>query len=478
MKAALAVAAQHKGLSSRRNLLSTSLLLATLLTTATLNATTQLVLSRDSQPQSQITGVVDLTINPGFDDGRVTISVDGQKIADGIRSPYRVSVDFGQAPAEHKISISAITAAKKRVQWSTTINRGMQTLSVKVAPVDLANDIFEANVTAPTADPVAAVQLWDGGQAIATVNEPPYRFTVPANVVQSGFVQVTAKTKSGDEAADFWTNSGDVHAETLEVRTVPIFVSVVDRNGQTLDNVDPSIFQILDNGSEGKILEFGKAFDQPISIALLLDASSSMTYMMDDATKAAITFVEHTLKNGDRCEVLGIRGVPKREVDLTKDRDAIVKALAAMKANGQTALYDAITTAVRHLADEKNRRAIVVLTDGSDNASIASYEDVEKVVRESGIPVYFIAYENLQPDAGEDLDRLKFLSAETGGFVAEAEQHNLAAKYGEIERDLRAQFAIRYQIADFAKRNQWRKIRIVLNSPKLVARTIGGYFTP
>ena len=62
--------------------------------------------------------------------------------------------------------------------------------------------------------------------------------------------------------------------------------------------------------------------------------------------------------------------------------------------------------------------------------------------------------------------------------TANAEQHNLQAKYAAIERDLRAQFAIRYQISDFKKPNAWRKVRVVLNSPKLTARTIRGYFAP
>ena len=80
----------------------------------------------------------------------------------------------------------------------------------------------------------------------------------------------------------------------------------------------------------------------------------------------------------------------------------------------------------------------------------------------------------------DEIDRLNYLAGQTGGFVvtANAEQHNLQAKYAAIERDLRAQFAIRYQISDFKKPNAWRKVRVVLNSPKLTARTIRGYFAP
>jgi hypothetical protein len=52
------------------------------------------------------------------------------------------------------------------------------------------------------------------------------------------------------------------------------------------------------------------------------------------------------------------------------------------------------------------------------------------------------------------------------------------ARYKAIEKDLRAQFAIKYQIADFGKSNEYRRVRVVLDSPKLTARTIKGYFTP
>ena len=217
--------------------------------------------------------MVDLTISPGFDDAHVNVIVDGQKLADNLRSPYHVTVDFGPGALEHKITVIAYAPGNKKVQWSETINRGHLPLSVKVHDVDLANRVFEASVTTPADDPVDKIEFWENGKVIASLTQPPYRFAIPAENFQQQFVQVTAKTKSGDEAADFWSGLGDVHAESVEVRTVPLFVSVVDRNGVTHDDVDRSLFRVIDNGSEGTILEFGKAFNQPISIALLIDAS-------------------------------------------------------------------------------------------------------------------------------------------------------------------------------------------------------------
>jgi Ca-activated chloride channel homolog len=437
---------------------------------------TQLLLERGSnQGHTGIyTGVVDLTITPGFDNAKVTVSVDGQKIVTNLLSPWHVAVDFGPQPVQHRITISAVTPQGKRVQWTETVNEGNLPLGVQIRQIDART--FEAVTTAPKEDPVQVVQLWHEGQSVADLTAEPYRFTVPDAIVTSGFVQITARTKSGEEAADFWSAAGSVVSEELQVRTVPIFVSVVDRNGNTRDDVERSQFRIIDNESEATIVEFGKAFDQPISIALLLDASASMTYSMAHAAKAAADFVDRALKDGDRCSVTAIQDVPRRKQDLSSDRASIAKAVRGITPSGSTALYDAVITAIRELREEKNRRAIVILTDGGDTASNYGYDDATKMAREAGIPMYFIAYEG--GDDAQDLDRLRFLAAETGGFVATATQQNLMARYEAIEKDLRAQFAIKYQISDFGKANQYRRVRVVMDSPKLTARTIKGYFTP
>ena len=99
----------------------------------------------------------------------------------------------------------------------------------------------------------------------------------------------------------------------------------------------------------------------------------------------------------------------------------------------------------------------------------------ELQARLAGIPIYVIAYGD-SPDLAMDLQKMKYLSAETGGFLANANGENLAQRYASIEKDLRAQYAIRYQISDLQRHNEWRQVKVVLSSPKLTARTIKGYF--
>lgn len=477
MKAAVRHSSKEVG--RHKTLFLTSLL--TLLLTTTIAASTQLVLKRGTQTDQpgEYRGIVDLAIDPGFDNAKVTVIVDGQKVAEGLTSPYHVVVDLGPLALQHKITVTAKAPNSKRAQWTETINRGMLPLGVRVKAVDRAAGLFEVEATSPGDDPIEVVQVWDSGKVIATATEEPYRFTVPQAVLDSGFVQVTARTKMGEEAADFWSATGNVHVAELQVRTVPIFVSIVDRNGVTHDNLDRSLFRVIDGNSEAKIIEFGKAFDQPISIALLVDASASMTYSMKHAAKAAGEFVQHALKEGDRCSVTAVQDVPRRKQPLTSDRAAIAAALNGIVPTGRTALYDAVASGIRELREEKNRRAIVILTDGSDTSSTWSYDEIEKQAREAAIPIYFIAYEGGSDDEDvRNLDRLRFLAAQTGGFVATATQQNLMARYAEIEKDLRAQFAITYQVSDFGKSNEWRPVRVTVNSPSLTARTIKGYFTP
>jgi von Willebrand factor type A domain. len=455
------------------------LTLTLLLIAATAGATPpgQLLLGRDSKPVSDVKGVVDLTIVPDLEDARVTVSVDGQKIVEGLRSPWRVPIDFGPKPVEHKIVIVAVADDHRRVQWQTTINNGRRTLRVKIEPVDIANRVFQANVTAPDDDPVTEVSVWGDGKTVATVTEPPFRFAIPADRFLQRIVQVTARTKSGDEVADFWSTAGEV-SESVDVRTVPIFVSVVDSDGATHDDVDRALFKILDNGTEAKILQIGKAFDQPISIALLLDASTSMTFEMPKATRAAVRFVEGTLKPGDRCAVFSVSTTPRRELELTSDLAAVRNAVTALHASGRTALYDAIASAERDLRQERSRRAIVVLTDGGDTSSVATFDEIDRLTKESGVPIYVIAYNSVYSDDPQEINRLQYLASQTGGFLVTASAQNLQAKYADIEKDLRAQYAIVYQISDLARHNQWRRVNVMLKSPKLTARTIRGYFAP
>src|SRR2546430_1917597 len=111
---------------SRNTHLSLAITLTLLLATTAAAAPDQLILGRETAPPADIKGPFDLTIVPDFDDARVTVTVDGQKIVESLRSPWHVPVDFGPLLVEHTIVITATGADHNRIQWQTTINKGHQ----------------------------------------------------------------------------------------------------------------------------------------------------------------------------------------------------------------------------------------------------------------------------------------------------------------------------------------------------------------
>lgn len=420
-------------------------------------------------------GLTEVLVVPPFPQAAIAISIDGQVVTSKLTPPYQLWIDLGPVPVEHRVKVTARAAVgNQTVQWHHLLNRGKAPFGVRLEKREGSGVELEAVVTPPAGDTIAFVEFYDDSALVARVEKPPYvvRLDAPPRVLYA-----TAKTRSGAEASDLLASEEMRLAEAYEVRTVPLLVSVVDRKGSVQTDLPSSAFTILDNGQPGKILEFGKAATQPISIALLLDASASMQEQMKVAAEAAIGFIEKTIRKGDRYALFSIHDVPRRERAIAEGADDVRATFSKITLSGRTALYDAIGSAVRELKDEKHRRAIVIFSDGQDTNSNATFDQTLDLARSAGIPIYVIAFGD--PVTFErDFDRLKFLALEAGGFLASASPDSLAQRYAEIEMNLRGQYSIRYQISDASRPNQWRRVRVVLKSPRLTARTIAGYFAP
>ena len=464
--------------SSRRSLASLGMTLA-LFSAGPVHAAARIVLDRAEPSQvKEVRGVAEITVIPPFDEAKVSILLDGKVVSSASSAPYSVELDFGTATIEHRIGVVARSRdGKKKSEWSHVVNRGHHPLTISVRLHAAEADAYvEAVCTSPREDPIVAVEFFDGSMIIGTSAKAPHRVSVPMGY-SPPVLYATVRTRSGAEETDFLATGADIAVESFQLRTVPIYVSVVDQSGSARSNLKKNSFRILDNGRETRILDFAPAFGQPISIALLQDSSASMNQDMEAATTAATKFLESTLKPKDRLAIFAIRDVPRREQPITPDWKTAVEKLRELKAGGNTAIYDAIACSVRELKEEKNRRAIVIFTDGEDTSSNANFDETLELARRAGIPIYAIAY-GPGVESSQHLERLKLLAADTGGFVSIAATNNLNQKFEQIARDLRAQYAIRYQVGDNSKSNQWRPIKVVVNSPKLTARTIKGYFTP
>jgi len=434
----------------------------------------RLILDRNIPPAVRdLRGPLEIVVVSPFEGALISIKINGQPVMSNVPSPYQIELDLGPTPVEQRFEIRAVSRDQKRkTSWVQTFNQGLSLLSVSLRPSS-DGTVLEAVIDAPEADPVVAVELYGEMGLIEKKQAPPYRFTISAD--SGGSFQIAARTRSGVEVTDFYSPTGMIHNATYDVRTVPLLVSVVDDHGAVRSNLAKRDFKILDNNVETRILEFGRADQDPVSVAVVLDGSASMTEMMRDVTAAANDFVRQIARKSDRFAVFSIHGVPRRVQPVTGDLELVEKALKSIRPAGDTALYDAIATATRELSHERDRKAIVLLSDGADTSSNATFEETMDLTRRAGIPCYVIAFSTSgKPD--QNLDRLNYLATETGGFLVLANKDSLASKYAEIEKDLRSKYLIKYQVSDVARPNEWRKVRIMMSSPRLSARAIRGYF--
>jgi Ca-activated chloride channel family protein len=147
-----------------------------------------------------------------------------------------------------------------------------------------------------------------------------------------------------------------------------------------------------------------------------------------------------------------------------------------MRAEGSTALYDAIVYGLYQFTGVKGKKALVILTDGKDTASKFDFETTLEYVRRAGIAIYGIGLKI----SGSDLDvkyKMNKLAQATGGqtFYIDSAK-NLDAIYRQINEELRSQYLLTYYSTNPGAKDKWRKVEVKVEPTTLQARTLSGYY--
>jgi Ca-activated chloride channel family protein len=263
-------------------------------------------------------------------------------------------------------------------------------------------------------------------------------------------------------------------APILTARTdlVTLSVTVVDRRGRLVGGLRSQDFSIYDEG-EGRAIEFFTNDDLPATIGLVIDSSGSMRTRRAQVTAAAAAFaaMSHPLN-----EHLW-SGLPPT-VPFTGDREQLRAALAAAPALGMTALYDAVDRALTHLAlGTRDRKALIVVADGGDNASASTREAVVDHARRADAAIYGVAiFDPHDREAGPGV--LKTLARETGGHAyAPDRADEVMEAFAQIAREIRSGYTIAFLPPDAVE--GYRSLRVVADAGdgrELVVRTRAGYY--
>jgi VWFA-related protein len=249
---------------------------------------------------------------------------------------------------------------------------------------------------------------------------------------------------------------------------------VFDKRGNPMPNLPRERFRVLDGDRPQPLLAF-EGVDQPLTCALVLDVTGSMADFLPALKASVLRFIDE-LPEGTAIAVYTFNTSLRVNQGFTTDRKIAKQSVARTAAGGATALFDSISKVSRDLEQRKGKKALVVFTDGDDNASALSAESAAGRARRAGIPLYVIAQ-------GEALKRPKLiktleeLASVTGGIPFRLVRPNkIGDVFAEINHNLQHTYLLAWKPPEGAPAT-WRPIQIsVAGAEGAVIRTRQGYW--
>jgi VWFA-related protein len=269
---------------------------------------------------------------------------------------------------------------------------------------------------------------------------------------------------------------------------VVIPASVTDGSNRFVLGLQREDFQLLDDGVEQTISHFSGE-DAPLSIGLVFDESGSMDDKLRTSRDAAVRFLE-TLNAGDEAFLVEFNETVKLSVGFTTHREEVQTALKNAQPGGLTAMLDAVSFSLREMKKAKNpRKAIVIVSDGGDNSSHYTSEQIEALVREADVQIYAMGvFEptfnlGLTPAEISGPKLLSEIAGQTGGRAFGASRpSDLPSVAARIATELRNQYVLGYYPKDQARDGKYHKVEVKLAQPKgispLKAHWRLGYYAP
>jgi len=273
------------------------------------------------------------------------------------------------------------------------------------------------------------------------------------------------------------------HFRSAPSDLVVLSAAVLDKDGGFLEGLDRERFAIYDEGKRQPIETFSNE-DTPVSVGVLIDDSASMGPKIGEAVAATIAFAKSshpedelfTLSFNDRVH----ETLTGRAFLLAADVAALEQAVSSLRPEGRTALYDAVMAGLDRLDEgSRSRKVLIVMSDGGDNASRATIDQVIDRARRSDATIYTIGlFDPEDPDANPGV--LKALAQATGGeryMPRSATPLLLACK--RIARDIRGSYTVAFEPSKRDGRYHHIHVEVArTNGRRPAVRTRPGYFAP
>jgi len=263
----------------------------------------------------------------------------------------------------------------------------------------------------------------------------------------------------------------------VETRLVVLSATVRNSRGELVTVLDRQAFTVYENGRRQPIVVFRKD-DVPVSLGLLIDNSASMRLARAKVEAAALALARASNPQ-DEIFVLNFADKTHIDVPFTSDVRVLEAGIARVDAIGGTAMRDAVHMGEDYLRDHaaRDRKVLIVLTDGNDNASTVSLDQIRQAAEQRDIVIYAVGLTHeaaRAPIAHHELDRL---AGKTGGsayYPASIDAVDAVAL--EIAQQIRNQYTLAYAPLNQALDGSYRTIRLaVAGAEHFSVRTRAGY---
>ena len=262
-------------------------------------------------------------------------------------------------------------------------------------------------------------------------------------------------------------------------------VMVVDKQGKPVTGLTPDDFEIVENGKKQTVAFFSAGTPEdapPLHLGLLLDTSGSMADDLKDARSAAIKFV-NALERATDFTLVDFDTQVRVARFPAADYPRLVERIRQRKADGWTALYDAVGVYLDGAQHQDGQKVLVLYTDGGDTTSTLTFHDMLDLVKASDVTVYAVGYMEHQGSSRmqqrADLERLSVTTGGLAYFPGTAK--DIEGIFDKIREEIGARYSLGYVSTDTRTDGAWRGVEIKLLRRDLKGvklRTRGGYYAP
>jgi Ca-activated chloride channel homolog len=274
-------------------------------------------------------------------------------------------------------------------------------------------------------------------------------------------------------------------AAVIKTDLVTLTLTVTDLYGRYVVGLDKSAFSIYD-GNELQEIEYFSDSDAPVSVGILFDVSGSMSGEKIKKARQALQKFIGTSHPSDEYFLVAFNNRAQLLMDRTRDGDAVLRKLTLVEPKSNTALYDAVYLGTERVTrGTHQKKAMLIISDGQDNASRYNFGEVRRLMKESDVVTYAVGIMD-GGDAASTLGMqgqafLDELTSVTGGksFYPQNDVE-MDDVFERIALELRHQYSIGYTPKNFQPDGKWRKVKVKVKPPRgfprLTIRHREGYY--